>query len=108
MIFGPFGPFTSQPLVHEWQIDWMTDLVAHAQRQGHRVIDTDPAAEAAWVETCRDGMAQTLFPQVDSWINGADVPGKPRASMFYMGGMRGYVQALDGIVKSGYGAFRFA
>ncbi|MGE0337150.1 MAG: flavin-containing monooxygenase, partial [Gammaproteobacteria bacterium] len=88
MIFGPFGPFTSQPLVHEWQIDWMSDLVAHARRQGHCRIDTDPHAEAAWVRTCRDGMAATLFPQVDSWITGANVPGKPRAAMFYMGGMK--------------------
>ena len=108
MIFGPFGPFTSQPLVHEYQINWMTNLVGHALRHGNCRIDTDPVAEDAWVQICRDGMAQTLFPQVDSWINGANVPGKPRTSMFYMGGMAGYMRALDGIVDSGYACFRFA
>ena len=107
MIFGPFGPFTSQPLVHEYQIDWMTTLVAHSRARGHRSIDTDPVAEDAWVQQCRDGMAQTLFPQVDSWINGANVPGKPRAAMFYMGGMANYMKELDSIVKSGYASFLF-
>jgi len=52
-------------------------------------------------------MAQTLFPEVDSWINGANVPGKPRASMFYMGGMAAYMSALEEIVKSDYASFRF-
>jgi cyclohexanone monooxygenase len=107
MIFGPFGPFTSQPLVHEYQVNWMTTLIAHARAQGHSRIDTDAAAEDAWVKVCHDGMAQTLFPQVDSWINGANVPGKPRASMFYMGGMAAYMQELDRIVASDYSSFRF-
>lgn len=107
MIFGPFGPFTSQPLVHEYQVDWMTALVAEARKQGRRWIDTDAAAEDAWVQTCRDGMAQTLFPQVNSWINGGNVPGKPRAAMFYMGGMAAYMKELERIVQSGYACFRF-
>ena len=107
MIFGPFGPFTSQPLVHEYQINWMTSLMAHARARGLRAIDTDASVEDAWVQTCRDGMAQTLFPEVDSWINGANVPGKPRASMFYMGGMAAYMKELERIVESGYGCFRF-
>ncbi len=107
MIFGPFGPFTSQPLVHEYQINWMTRLVAHARAQGYRSIDTDTVAEDAWVQQCRDGMAQTLFPLVDSWINGANVPGKPRAAMFYMGGNANYMKELDAIEQSGYASFRF-
>ncbi|MGR8918601.1 MAG: flavin-containing monooxygenase, partial [Gammaproteobacteria bacterium] len=108
MIFGPFGPFTSQPLVHEYQVNWMTNLIAEADRRNCLTIDTDPSAEDAWVELCREGMSQTLFPQVASWINGANVPGKPRAAMFYMGGMVGYMAELDAIVESGYPCFRFS
>ena len=107
MIFGPFGPFTSQPLVHEYQINWMTALIAHARRHGYRKIDTDRAVENAWVQRCRDGAAQTLFPQVDSWINGGNVPGKPKASMFFMEGMAAYMRVLEGISASTYSPFRF-
>lgn len=106
MIFGPFGPFTSQPLVHEYQINWMTRLIADARERGLRVIDTDPRAEDAWVQRCQDGAAATLFPQVDSWINGGNVPGKPKASMFFMEGMAAYMKALDAIVASSYAPFR--
>lgn len=108
MIFGPFGPFTSQPLVHEYQINWMTDLVASARERGVDIIDTDHETEKAWVELCREGMEQTLFHKTDSWINGANVPGKPRASMFYMGGMAGYMAELDRIVADDYAGFRFS
>ncbi|MGE3772746.1 MAG: flavin-containing monooxygenase [Gammaproteobacteria bacterium] len=107
MIFGPFGPFTSQPLVHEYQVDWMTKLIVHARAAGARSIDTAQGAESAWVQRCRDGAAQTLFPQVDSWINGANVPGKPKASMFCMEGMAAYMKALDAIVAADYAPFRF-
>ncbi len=107
MIFGPFGPFTSQPLVHEYQVDWMTSLIVRAREQGQTTIDTDPAAEDAWVQRCRDGADLTLFPQVDSWINGANVPGKPKASMFFMEGMAAYMKELDAIAASGYQPFRF-
>ena len=50
-------------------------------------------------------MAQTLFPQVDSWINGANVPGKPKASMFFMEGMAAYMRELDRIVGADYAPF---
>jgi cyclohexanone monooxygenase len=107
MIFGPFGPFTSQPLVHEYQVNWMTDLIVHARRHDYRSIDTDSAAENEWVARCRAGAETTLFPQVDSWINGANVPGKPKASMFFMEGMAAYMRELERIVGADYAPFVF-
>ena len=108
MIFGPFGPFTSQPLVHEYQINWISTLIEHARKNGYQRIDTDKSAEDAWVAMCREGMDQTLFTQVKSWINGANVPGKPRAAMFYMGGMAAYMRELDSIVSCAYDRFHFS
>lgn len=106
MIYGPFGPFTSQPLVHEYQVNWFTDLIKHANAKGLRTIDPDATAEQAWVKVCRDGADMTLFSQCDSWINGTNIPGKPRASMFYMGGMANYSIEMEKISKNGYREFR--
>jgi cyclohexanone monooxygenase len=106
MIFGPFGPFTSQPLVHEWQINWFTDLMMEADKRGG-VVDTSSEAENAWVDTCQDQMAGTLFEVTDSWINGTNIPGKPRASMFYMAGMSGYMQEMNAIRENDYKGFVF-
>ena len=88
--------------------NWMSALITEADRRNCLSIDTDANAEDTWVEVCREGMEQTLFPQVSSWINGANVPGKPRAAMFYMGGMAAYMAELNTIVEAGYPCFRFS
>lgn len=106
MIYGPFGPFTSQPLVHEWQIDWFTELMVEADKRGG-VVDTAADAEDAWVAMCQEQMAGTLFEVTDSWINGTNIPGKPRSSMFYMGGMIGYMDEMNAIADNDYKGFVF-
>jgi cyclohexanone monooxygenase len=108
MIYGPFCPFTSQPLVHEWQVNWSADLIAHARATGQKTVEVDSATEKAWVKVCVEGAEGTLFARTDSWINGTNIPGKPRASMFYMGGMSNYMKEMGQIVKSGYAGFELA
>jgi cyclohexanone monooxygenase len=105
MIYGPFCPFTSQPLVHEWQVNWIADLIAHARAAGKKVVEVDSETEKAWVKVCVEGAAGTLFARTDSWINGTNIPGKPRAAMFYMGGMSNYMKEMGRIVESGYSEF---
>jgi cation diffusion facilitator CzcD-associated flavoprotein CzcO len=105
MIYGPFCPFTSQPLVHEWQVNWFADLITHARAVGQKSVEVDPAVEQAWVKTCVAGAEATLFAQTDSWINGTNIPGKPRASMFYMGGMANYMKEMGQISGAVYKEF---
>lgn len=45
--------------------------------------------------------AFTLLPREDSWFVGANVPGKPRASMPYVGGFAGYGQEIDAVAAPG-------
>ena len=87
MVFVPMGPFTSQPLVHEWQIKWFTKLIKHALENGLKSIEAEKEAEKEWCKLCFEIADQTLFPQCDSWINGGNIPGKPKVTMWYMGGM---------------------
>ena len=107
MVFGPFSPFTSQPLVHEWQVDYFTDLIRAAEASG-ALVDTEPAAQERWVRICQEGLAGTLFQVTDSWINGANIPGKPRTSMWYMGGMSNYMAEMNRIRDEGYRGFKVA
>ena len=44
----------------------------------------------AWTETCAEIADQTLFPRAASWIFGANIPGKKRTVMFYLGGIKEY------------------
>jgi cation diffusion facilitator CzcD-associated flavoprotein CzcO len=105
MVFGPFSPFTSQPLVHEWQVNYFTDLIEAAEN-AHAIVDTEVSAQDNWVQICQDGLAGTLFQVTDSWINGANIPGKPRTSMWYMGGMSAYMTEMNKIRDDNYLGFK--
>jgi cyclohexanone monooxygenase len=106
MILGPNGPFTNLPPSIEAQVDWIGELIGHAERSGVRTIEPTPDAESGWTETCEDIANQTLFPQAESWIFGANIPGKKNAVMFYMAGHSAYRQRLGEVAAAGYQGFR--
>ena len=105
MIFGPMGPFTNQPPAHEAQVDWIAEAIQHVLASGQDTIEPTLAAESGWVALCDDIASETLFPKVDSWINGANVPGKPITVMFFMGGMGAYMEQMEQATTGGYQDF---
>ena len=48
----------------------------------------------------------TLYPKAASWYTGANVPGKPRVFMPYVGGVGLYRQKCDDVATKGYEGFR--
>ena len=50
----------------------------------------------------------TLFPTANSWYMGANVPGKPRVFLPYVGGVDGYRAACDEVVEHGYLGFELS
>ena len=106
MILGPNGPFTNLPPSIEAQVDWIGDLVRTAERDGVRTVEPTPEAEDGWTDTCREIADATLFPKADSWIFGANIPGKQNAVMFYMAGHAAYREKLGEVADAGYEGFR--
>ena len=49
-------------------------------------------AEAGWVQHVNDFGDITLYPKANSWYMGANVPGKPRVFLPYVGGVDRYRQ----------------
>ena len=47
----------------------------------------------------------TLFPCANSWYVGANVPGKPRVFMPYIGGVGVYRQKCDAVAANSYEGF---
>ena len=64
-------------------------------------------AEAGWTKTCHDIAHMTLFPKADSWIFGANIPGKTNTVYFYMAGLGAYRQELSAVQNKGYEGFVF-
>jgi cyclohexanone monooxygenase len=104
MILGPNGPFTNLPPSIETQVEFITELVGQAERRDGLVEPTH-AAEDAWTVTCQEIADSTLFPKAESWIFGANVPGKKHTVMFFMAGLSAYRTKLAEVAAGDYDGF---
>jgi cyclohexanone monooxygenase len=51
---------------------------------------------------------RTLYPLANSWYVGANISGKPRVFMPYVGGVNAYKKKCDEVAVNGYEGFSFA
>lgn len=106
-VTGPGSPSVlGNVLCHiEQHVEFIADLLSDASRRDDTVIEVDLAAEDAWVERVNQQAAATLYPKANSWFLGANVPGKPRVFMPFVGGIGLYRQICDEVVAAGYAGF---
>ncbi|MEU7513933.1 NAD(P)/FAD-dependent oxidoreductase [Streptomyces sp. NPDC042898] len=104
---GPGSPsvMANVVLCAEQHGDWLSDCLRHLDEYGYRGIEASPEAVEEWVAQCRDRAAATLFPAANSWYLGANIPGKPRVFMPFIGGFGVYGDIIAGVAKSGYEGF---
>ncbi|MDE1947507.1 MAG: NAD(P)/FAD-dependent oxidoreductase [Burkholderiales bacterium] len=109
-ITGPISPsvFTNVVVSIEQHVDWIADCLKHMQDKGWRHIATDEAAVEGWMAHAQDIASKTLFGQANSWYLGANVPGKPRVLLPYIGGLGNYTAICDEVAADGYRGFQFA
>jgi len=110
MVTGPQSPsaLCNVPTAIEQHVEWITDCINYMQTGGHSTIDANPGAEKEWGEHCTELGNQTLFPQTDSWYMGANIPGKPRDFLVYIGGLDKYRDLCDEVAASGYKSLQLA
>jgi cyclohexanone monooxygenase len=75
------------------------------QASGAQRIEANPASENAWVRHVNDVADSTLYPLANSWYVGANIPGKPRVFMPYVGGVHRYKKRCDEVAAKGYEGF---
>jgi len=107
MVLGPNGPFTNLPPSIESQVEWISGLIGNVRRRGLATVEATTQAESDWTKTCGDIANMTLFPKAESWIFGANIPGKSKAVYFYMAGIGAYRQQLETVKSAGYQGFVF-
>ena len=64
-------------------------------------------AEDRWVAHVDEVAGETLYPSCNSWYLGANVPGKPRVFMPYLG-FPAYVAKCEDVAANGYAGFLFS
>ncbi|KAK7897470.1 hypothetical protein LTR67_005359 [Exophiala xenobiotica] len=92
MIYGPQAPtaFTNGPVFIESQVDIVVDLLKKLKKEGIKSIEPQRSAEEKWKQAIQDANDQTLLPLTDSWYMGANIPGKKREQLNYLGGIANY------------------
>ena len=107
MITGPGSPSVlgNMPTSIEQNVEWITDCIVHLREQGATKIEPTREAETKWREHVKELADGTLFPQTNSWYMGANVPGKPRVFLPYIGGFGVYRKLCAEIARKGYEGF---
>jgi cyclohexanone monooxygenase len=109
-ITGPLSPSVISNMVVsiEQHVEWITDCIADLRRAGYVEIEATVQAEDDWVRLVADVGSLTLFPEADSWYTGANVAGKPRVLLPYLGGVGEYRSRCDEVAAAGYRGFALA
>jgi cation diffusion facilitator CzcD-associated flavoprotein CzcO len=110
LITGPGSPsvFSNMVVAVEQHVDWIADAIEHLRRSGLRSIEPTPEAQEAWVAHVAEIAGMTLVSKANSWYMGANVPGKPRVFMPYLGGFGAYQQRCEEVAAAGYEGFALA
>ncbi|OAG44846.1 hypothetical protein AYO21_00808 [Fonsecaea monophora] len=92
----------------ECQGDWVADAIEKMRREHVRTIEVTPDAAQKWGDAIQEMNEKTLFPLADSWYMGANIPGKKREQLNYLGGVAQYeaecrkaLENWDGFVLDG-------
>jgi len=108
-ITGPGSPsvLTNMLPTIEQHVNLLSTILKHAQTQNVNRIEAQRDAQQAWVEHVNATAAKTIYPSCNSWYLGANVAGKPRVFMPYIG-FPDYVKRCEDMVAKGFQGFEFA
>ena len=110
LITGPGSPsvLTNMIMSIEQHVDWIADSIRFMRAHGLRQIEPSLDAEEQWVAHVSEIAGRSLRSTCSSWYIGANIPGKPRVFMPYIGGLPTYRQKCEEIATNGYEGFAMA
>ena len=86
------GALVSPMLLSEYQVEWLDNLMRTVGTQDTACIEARLDVENAWMQHMDDVAKGSLLYKANSWYMGANIPGKPRALLSYLGGLEAYRQ----------------
>ncbi|HEY1796715.1 MAG TPA: NAD(P)/FAD-dependent oxidoreductase [Stellaceae bacterium] len=111
MVVGPHGGLGNFPRVAEYSVEWVTGVIAHAQKNGLTRVAATPAGTADWTAHVMSLGEGLLMNEIDSWMTGINrnVEGKTtRKIMRYSGGHPAFREHCDAVAASGYRSLALA
>lgn len=110
VVTGPGSPGVKTQMIAsiEQHVDWIAGCLDHLHKQQLDRIEPVEQAERDWVHHVNQVADSTLYPLANSWYVGANIPGKPRVFMPYVGGFDRYKQRCDAVAAKGYEGFELS
>ena len=109
LVTGPGSPSVLSNMLPsiEQHVEWIASCIEFMDRHQHRSIDPDRDAEEAWIEHVNEVADTSVYPGCNSWYLGANVEGKSRVFMPYLG-VPPYVEKCNEVVAAGYAGFKLS
>ncbi|OBG38323.1 cyclohexanone monooxygenase [Mycobacterium alsense] len=106
-ISGPGAPavLANMVLHAEAQVNWVAEAIGYLDDHGYAAIEATRDAVDGWGAECARRAEATLFTKANSWYMGANVPGKPRGFMLFVGGFAAYNDICAEVAAAGYKGF---
>ncbi|MFP1153649.1 flavin-containing monooxygenase [Mycobacterium sherrisii] len=107
VVCGPGAPavLANMVLHAEANVNWIADSIKYLDGHGYTAIEATSDAVDNWVAECARRAEATLFTKANSWYMGANVPGKPRVFMLFLGGFGTYLDICNEVAEAGYKGF---
>jgi len=107
LITGPGSPsvLSNMMVSIEQHVDWVADCIVYQRAHDVACIEATQRAEDEWVAHVNEVAHNTLYPQANSWYMGANIPGKPRVFLPYIGGIPAYRAICNEVAANGYRGF---
>jgi len=108
-VTGPGSPsvLCNMLVAIEQHVNWIGDCIDYLRRNGLHSIEPLPESEDEWIAHVNDVAAGTMYtaPSCNSWYLGANIEGKPRIFMPYVGGYPRYRERCEREATQGYQGF---
>src|SRR5271156_5589400 len=106
-VYGPQSPnaFANGPTAAELQGDWVAKMLNHVRGRTWARFEATIPAEEVWRAKVFEAVDATLFPRADSWYFGANIPGKRREMLSFVGGLSTYMAKCNECAERGYEGF---
>ena len=108
LVSGPGAPavLANMVLHAEAHVNWIADAITYLDTHGHTALEATAESVDNWIAECSRRAEGTLFPRANSWYMGANVPGKPRVFMLFIGGFGVYLDICAEVAAAGYKGFK--
>ena len=105
MIMGPHAMAGNNPRSIEYQVNWVTEIIAYMNDRGMTRAESTLEAQDGWHDYVLEQGKDLLRNEVDSWQTGININlegRQTRITLMYAGGQPSYRRRCEEVARNGY------